>query len=147
MIYDENINAIVRARARFAGHLDSVDVLLKYGCDVNLKDADSRTTLYILALENRVKIVKWLLEHSNISANIPDSEGRTALHVAAWQGHVDMVKLLITQGKRAAHTLWQPQPNPRLDFSPPRQAMRTSTPWTWTAGRRCTRAPGRATTR
>lgn len=82
-----------------AGHLDSVGVLLKYGCDVNLKDADSRTTLYILALENRIKIVKWLLEHSNISANIPDSEGRTALHVAAWQGHVDMVKVLITQGE------------------------------------------------
>lgn len=74
-------------------------MLLKYGCDVNLKDADSRTTLYILALENKLKIVRWLLEHSSINANIPDSEGRTALHVAAWQGHVDMVKVLITQGE------------------------------------------------
>lgn len=76
-----------------------MNILLKYGCDVNLKDADSRTTLYILALENKMKIVKYLLEHSNINVNIPDSEGRTALHVAAWQGHLEMVKVLITQGK------------------------------------------------
>lgn len=84
----------------FLGHIEGVNVLLKYGCDVNLKDADSRTTLYILALENKLKIVKYLLEHSNINVNIPDSEGRTALHVAAWQGHLEMVKLLITQGKQ-----------------------------------------------
>lgn len=83
-----------------AGHIECVKILLKFGCDVNLKDADSRTTLYILALENKVKIVKFLLDHSNINVNIPDSEGRTALHVAAWQGHIEMVKLLISQGKR-----------------------------------------------
>lgn len=45
-----------------------------------------------------MKIVKFLLDHSNINVNIPDSEGRTALHVAAWQGHIEMVKLLISQG-------------------------------------------------
>lgn len=83
----------------YVGHVDCINILLKYGCDVNLKDADSRTTLYILALENKIKIVKYLLEHSNINVNIPDSEGRTALHVASWQGHLEMVKLLISQGK------------------------------------------------
>ncbi|XP_037030732.1 uncharacterized protein LOC119070484 [Bradysia coprophila] len=80
------------------GHIECIKTLLKFGCDVNLKDADSRTTLYILALENKVKIVKFLLDHSNINVNIPDSEGRTALHVASWQGHIEMVKLLISQG-------------------------------------------------
>lgn len=82
----------------FSGHIECIKTLLKFGCDVNLKDADSRTTLYILALENKVKIVKFLLDHSNINVNIPDSEGRTALHVSAWQGHIEMVKLLISQG-------------------------------------------------
>lgn len=48
-----------------------------------------------------MKIVKFLLDHSNINVNIPDSEGRTALHVAAWQGHIEMVKLLISQGRMA----------------------------------------------
>lgn len=76
-----------------------VQTLIQYGCDVNARDADSRTTLYILALENRLKMVKFLLEYSNIDVNIPDSEGRTALHVASWQGHAEMVKLLITGGQ------------------------------------------------
>ncbi|XP_038105893.1 uncharacterized protein LOC6033723 isoform X2 [Culex quinquefasciatus] len=80
------------------GHFECVQTLLKYGCDVNSKDADSRTTLYILALENKLKVVKFLLEYSNVDVNVPDSEGRSALHVASWQGHAEMVKLLITLG-------------------------------------------------
>lgn len=80
------------------GHFECVQTLLKFGCDVNSKDADSRTTLYILALENKLKVVKFLLEYSNADVNVPDSEGRSALHVASWQGHAEMVKLLITLG-------------------------------------------------
>ncbi|XP_049530616.1 uncharacterized protein LOC125948509 isoform X3 [Anopheles darlingi] len=79
-------------------HFECIQTLLKYGCDINSKDADSRTTLYILALDNKLKAVKFLLEYSNADVNIPDSEGRTALHVSAWQGHAEMVKLLITLG-------------------------------------------------
>lgn len=78
--------------------MDTVEFLLKFCCDVNSKDADSRTTLYILALENKLEIVKYLLDMTNVDVNIPDSEGRTALHVAAWQGHADMVKTLIEAG-------------------------------------------------
>ncbi|CAG9807726.1 unnamed protein product [Chironomus riparius] len=86
-------------------HFECIQTLLKYGCDVNLKDADSRTTLYILALENKLKVVKFLLDFSNVNVNIPDSEGRTALHVASWQGHVEMVKMLITIGNADVNAL------------------------------------------
>lgn len=80
------------------GNVDCIDSLIQFGCDVNLKDADGRPTLYILALDNNVGIVKHLLQHSNIDVNLPDNEGRTPLHVAAWQGHHDMVKMLIAEG-------------------------------------------------
>lgn len=80
------------------GHFECVETLLRYGCDVNTRDADSRSTLYILALENKLRMVKFLLEYSNVDVNVPDSEGRTALHVASWQGHAEMVKLLVTMG-------------------------------------------------
>ncbi|CRK88732.1 CLUMA_CG002637, isoform A [Clunio marinus] len=86
-------------------HFECMQTLLKFGCDVNLKDADSRTTLYILALENKLKVVKFLLDFSNVNVNIPDSEGRTALHVASWQGHVEMVKMLITIGNADVNAL------------------------------------------
>lgn len=91
------------------GRVDCINTLIKYGCDVNLRDADGRPTLYILALENNVAIAKHLLEHSNVNVNLPDNEGRTPLHVAAWQGHLEMVKLLIAEGKfNRNHLLHRP---------------------------------------
>lgn len=89
----------INTHMSIAGRVDCINTLIKYGCDVNLRDADGRPTLYILALENNVAIAKHLLENSNVNVNLPDNEGRTPLHVAAWQGHLEMVKLLIAEGK------------------------------------------------
>lgn len=61
--------------ASIEGNIECIDSLIKYGCDVNLRDADGRPTLYILALENNVAVAKFLLEHSNINVNLPDNEG------------------------------------------------------------------------
>lgn len=108
---------------KYLGNIECIDTLIKYGCDVNMRDADGRPTLYILALENNVSVAKFLLEHSNINVNLPDNEGelnkilstildflltmgslcffnvgRTPLHVSAWQGHMEMVELLVAQG-------------------------------------------------
>ncbi|XP_018398416.1 PREDICTED: ankyrin repeat domain-containing protein 50-like isoform X4 [Cyphomyrmex costatus] len=82
--------------AALEGHYDTVKVLLSHNADVNAKDADGRSTLYILALENRLAMTRFLLEHADVESR--DSEGRTSLHVSAWQGHVEMVELLLTEG-------------------------------------------------
>lgn len=85
--------------AAVESHFECVQTLLRFHCDPNSRDADSRTTLYILALENKVKIVKFLLEHAKgLDVNVTDLEGRTPLHVAAWQGHCEMVRMLIQLG-------------------------------------------------
>lgn len=61
---------------------------------MNYKDADGRSTLYLLALENRTDMAEFLLSQgADVEAR--DLEGRTALHVSAWQGHTDMVELLL----------------------------------------------------
>ena len=74
-----------------------VALLIAEGADVNYKDADGRSTLYVLALENQLPAAELLLTHG---ADVigRDLEYRSTLHVAAWQGHVDMVKLLIRHG-------------------------------------------------
>nr|CAD7404123.1 unnamed protein product [Timema cristinae] len=82
--------------AAMEGHTEVVRMLLNHGGDVNMVDADGRSTLYILALENRLLMARFLLDEGSASVETRDSEGRTPLHVSAWQGHVDMVALLLS---------------------------------------------------
>ncbi|KAJ8688175.1 hypothetical protein QAD02_023970 [Eretmocerus hayati] len=84
--------------AALEGHYDTVKTLLSHDADVDAKDADGRSILYILALENRLAMARFLLEHAQPDIESRDSEGRTALHVSSWQGHVEMVALLLAEG-------------------------------------------------
>lgn len=51
-----------------------VRILLDQGADVNAQDADCRTTLYILALENRVTMAKFLIDPGGADVEARDSE-------------------------------------------------------------------------
>lgn len=64
------------------------------GADINCKDADGRTTLYVVALDGNAEMTEALLAHG-ADLEAVDSEGRTALHVAAWQGNVGVIKALV----------------------------------------------------
>lgn len=55
-------------------HQEVVRGLLEHGADVNAQDADSRTTLYILALENRVAMAKFLIDPGGADIEARDSE-------------------------------------------------------------------------
>lgn len=73
-----------------------MELLVNHGADLNYKDADGRSTLYLLALENRIEMAEFLLSKcADVGAR--DLEGRTALHVSAWQGHTEMVELLLNR--------------------------------------------------
>lgn len=39
-----------------------VQILLAQGADVDLKDADGRSTLYVLALDNRLAMSKYFVQ-------------------------------------------------------------------------------------
>lgn len=60
--------------AALEGHYNTVKILLSRNADVNAKDADGRSTLYILALENRLAMARFLLEHANADIESRDSE-------------------------------------------------------------------------
>ena len=80
--------------AAIEGHKEVVEYLITQQAEINYKDADGRSTLYVLALENNLQVAHVLLENG-VDVSGRDFEGRTTLHVAAWQGHYDMVQLLI----------------------------------------------------
>lgn len=60
--------------AAVQGDKEVVQILLDHGADVNSKDADSRTTLYILALENRLEMARYLIEQGGADVEARDSE-------------------------------------------------------------------------
>nr|XP_037875505.1 LOW QUALITY PROTEIN: ankyrin repeat domain-containing protein 50 [Bombyx mori] len=84
--------------AALEGQFSTVSALHARGADADAVDADRRSTLYVLALDNRLAMARFLLTSCGASVHTADAEVRTPLHVSAWQGHTDMVNLLITVG-------------------------------------------------
>jgi len=56
------------------GHIEVVRSLVEYGADVNKKDADGRSTLYVLALENHLGMAKFFVDQCGADVESTDSE-------------------------------------------------------------------------
>ena len=76
-----------------ADRLKVIDILMKYGCPVDVQDKDGKTAL----LNNKVTLegVKALID-LGINVNTKDNNGRTALMKNS--GDLDVVKLLVAAG-------------------------------------------------
>lgn len=48
--------------AALEGHYDVVQYLVSHNADVDSKDADGRSTLYVLALDNRLAMSKYFIQ-------------------------------------------------------------------------------------
>lgn len=68
-------------------------LLLSAGADVDAKDADGRTTLYVLALENRLPMVRFLLEHGRPHVESQDTEVSHSQYLQIRYRYTDIVKL------------------------------------------------------
>lgn len=87
-------NETALIRGAFFGSLKVVE---KLACKANVdaKDLEGKTALMKAASENKLAIVKCLLEN-NAAINAKDTIDRnTALHYAAKRGHIDIVKYLV----------------------------------------------------
>lgn len=51
--------------AALEGHYDIVQILVSHGADIDSKDADGRSTLYVLALDNRLAMAKYFLQEGS----------------------------------------------------------------------------------
>ncbi|WP_339045351.1 ankyrin repeat domain-containing protein [Candidatus Mesenet endosymbiont of Agriotes lineatus] len=73
--------------------IDSVKLLISKGADVNAKDKNGHTPLYVAIYKNNVDIAKLLISNG-ADINAKDNSGNTLLQVASEEGNEEMVTLL-----------------------------------------------------
>ncbi|KAK2561264.1 Ankyrin-1 [Acropora cervicornis] len=81
-------------RAIFKGFSDISEMLIKGGCNVNLRNNSGATPLHCSVIEKRAAIVSVLLA-THADANIQDLSGNTPLHLSVSKGFSEISQLLI----------------------------------------------------
>ena len=77
------------------GKVAKMRAALNKGENVNVRNSMNKTVLMYAAQENKISILKLLLEQPSIEVNLGDDGGFTALHKATISGSTDSVKLLL----------------------------------------------------
>ncbi|XP_043484103.1 putative ankyrin repeat protein RF_0381 isoform X2 [Leptopilina heterotoma] len=83
------------------GHKEIVELLLepKFGAEINCKNDNGNTPLYVSARKGNTEIFKMLLI-KGADINEVNCIQETALSIAAKKGHEEIVKLLLEPGNR-----------------------------------------------
>ena len=81
--------------------LNSAELLLKHGADINDQNNISKSTpLQGAVLYGKVQSVKWLIEHG-ADVNLPDSQGQTAIILgASYKANAEILKMLLEHGAK-----------------------------------------------
>jgi ankyrin repeat protein len=83
-----------------SGHQDVLDLLIKYGADVNSRDNQGMTPLLYACQHGRAEAVKSLID-AGADPDLPYSDGRPPVVVAAAKNHASIVKLLMDASEAA----------------------------------------------
>ena len=81
------------------GDVKTVRMLLSNGADVNYKDDDGRSPLYVASLRGHAEVVEMLIS-KGASVNDKDIDGLSPLYVASREGHAGMTKCKKNKKKR-----------------------------------------------
>jgi len=76
------------------GRIQTTQLLLDCGADVNIQDVDGSTALMCAAEWGRKEIVKMLLQSPNVDASLTDCDNQTALSIAIEQKHKAIALLI-----------------------------------------------------
>ena len=83
--------------AALNGKLELVRYLTQKGADVNIRNANNDTALYLAAASGSVDIIKLPLD-KGMSVNLTNSNDRTPLHVSATLGNLEATKSFVEAG-------------------------------------------------
>ena len=80
------------------GNVKELDILVKQGADLSVLNKDGWSLLHIAVFKNKIKIVKYLLDHDlDINKRIQEN-GYSALEIACGYGYNEIVKYLLEKG-------------------------------------------------
>nr|WCB87124.1 CPPV313 ankyrin repeat protein [Cooks petrelpox virus] len=77
--------------------IETINIIIKYGANINISDSQGFTALYRASIENRPKVVETLLVNG-ANPNIKNKLGRTPLHAAVLWKKPNNVELLLKYG-------------------------------------------------
>jgi ankyrin repeat protein len=105
---NQNSGATLLMTAAANNYLETVELLLNRGADINAPDSSGHTALMEAATRPR----SWrLLLKRGANVHLTDRDGLTALYHAAWAGDVDMVRALLAHKadvNARSPSLWTP---------------------------------------
>ncbi len=82
-------------KAAASGSTTFARLCLLFGSDINARDENNRSPLYLALLNNHSETVEMFLEIPGCNVNTSDNKGRTPLHAAAYNGNVKIVRKLL----------------------------------------------------
>ncbi|CAG0895051.1 unnamed protein product [Cyprideis torosa] len=95
---DPNIaNKYQRTPLHEAKSAETAELLMQKGADVNAKDDDGGTPLFVASQRDRPSVSEVLLAHG-ADPNITDKTGRSPLSVATHEGHHSVAEVLLIHG-------------------------------------------------
>lgn len=82
------------------GSLECLKLLVKAGANVEAKDIENWTALHeaVKAGDEKLEILKYLIDECKVDVNSVDDDGWTALHVAARFSATEAVQILVNAG-------------------------------------------------
>ena len=88
-------------------HVAAVKELLAFpGIDLNVHHAkDGSSALHVVTKHQNSKILKLLVNHSNINVNSVEDEGRTVLMISASMGQLDLMQIILVHPKIDVNSL------------------------------------------
>lgn len=90
------------------GHADAVELLIKFGADINAKDRNQYTPVHVAAASGMETVARMLI-NTGADVNSQNAFGNTPLHIACLNSHLTICQDLVGSGANLEATNFRGQ--------------------------------------